>query len=95
MKSIHRNCEGVGRRDFLQLGMGALGGLGLTEILSLRAEAAARAGKASPDEMRCILVWLDGGPTHHETFDPKPDAPSEIRGEYQTIGTSVPGTRFS
>jgi len=45
--------------------------------------------------VNCILVWLDGGPSHYETFDPKPDAPSEIRGEFKTIPTAVPGTRFS
>ena len=43
----------------------------------------------------CILIWLDGGPTHYETFDPKPDAPAEIRGQFKAIATKRPGVRFS
>ncbi|MCA9203492.1 MAG: DUF1501 domain-containing protein, partial [Planctomycetales bacterium] len=43
----------------------------------------------------CILIWMDGGPTHFETFDPKPDAPAEIRGEFEPIATKVPGVHFS
>ena len=53
-----------------------------------------RAEAAAPKDTRCILIWLDGGPSHYETFDPKPDAPSEIRGEFGTIPTSVSGVHF-
>ncbi len=90
---LPRNCEGVGRRDFLQVGLGALGGLGLSELLALKARAAS--GTASRSDVRCILIWLDGGPSHYETFDPKPDAPAEIRGEFKSIPTTVPGVHFS
>jgi hypothetical protein len=45
--------------------------------------------------VNCILVWLDGGPSHYEMFDPKPDAPSDIRGQFNPIRTSVPGVHFS
>ncbi len=93
MSPIHRNCAGIGRRDFLQVGLGALGGLGLADLLGLRARAASPAVGA--DDVRCIFVWLDGGPSHYETFDPKPGAPSEIRGEFKTIPTAVPGVHFS
>jgi hypothetical protein len=57
----------------------------------------ARAGAAGAYSRKtsCILVWLDGGPSHFETFDPKPDAPAEIRGEFQTIATKIPGVFFS
>lgn len=82
------NCEGIGRRDFIQTGLGALGGLGLTDMVKLRSQAAS--GSAN----RCIFIWLDGGPSHYETFDPKPDAPSEIRGEFGTVPTTVPGVHF-
>lgn len=100
MMSFHgitRNCEGLGRRDFLQTGLGALGGLGLTQLLGLRdANAAASAAPSlSKSDTRCIFIWLDGGPSHYETFDPKPDAPSEIRGEFGTVPTTVPGVHFS
>lgn len=75
--------------------MGALGGLGLTDLLRQRAQAEARPGSTKPQDIRCILVWLDGGPTHYETFDPKPDAPEGIRGEFGTVPTTVPGVHFS
>ena len=93
MRPLKRNCNGLARRDFLQVGMGALGGLGLTDILRLRAEAKA-AGNQTKD-VRCIFVWLDGGPSHYETFDPKPDAPEGIKGEFGTVKTPVPGVSFS
>lgn len=89
------NCAGIARRDFLQIGFAAVGGLTFTDIQRLRAEAAIARGKSSPDQINCILIWLDGGPSHYETFDPKPDAPQEIRGEFKSIATSVPGVHFS
>jgi hypothetical protein len=88
---MNRNCNGHGRRDFLQTGLSALGGLSLTEMLRHRAEAATPAGS----DTRCIFIWLDGGPSHYETFDPKPDAPDGIRGDFKTIPTRVPGVHFS
>lgn len=88
----NRNCEGISRRDCLQLGVGALGGGGLLNLMGLRAQAAKATG--SPKDTRCILIWLDGGPSHFETFDPKPEAPEEIRGELGTVGTTLPGIRF-
>jgi hypothetical protein len=95
MTAAKMNCAGLARRDFLQLGMAAIGGLGFTDILRMRAEAAQAAGKASADDIRCIFIWLDGGPSHYETFDPKPQAPAEIRGQFGSIPTSVPGVHFS
>ena len=71
-------------------------GLGFSDILRLRASAAAaHTGSKAGKQVNCIMVWLDGGPSHYETFDPKPDAPSEIRGEFKAISTSVPGIQFS
>lgn len=90
----HVNCDGLSRRSYLQLGLGALLGGGLVNALRLRGLAASEEKPASAPA-RCILVWLDGGPSHYETFDPKPDAPIEIRGEYETIPTGIPGVRFS
>ena len=96
MSTIHLNCDGRGRRDFLKLGIGsAAAGLGMSQLMGLRAQAAERAGKVSPEEINCILVWLDGGPTHHESFDPKPEAAKEVRGEFGTIPTKIPGVHFS
>ena len=89
------NCEGIGRRDFIQLGVGTVLGCGMLDLMRMRCDAAVAAGKVSPDEVRCILLWLDGGPSQLETFDPKPDAPLEIRGEGTAIKTSVPGIQYS
>ena len=86
---INMNCAGVSRRDCLQLGLGTLFGGGLAS--ALRASGGKPAGRAKS----CILVWMDGGPTHFETFDPKPDAPEEYRGEFKAIPTAVPGVQFS
>ena len=94
MNALNRNCAGVARRDFIQLGIGGVLGLGMGDLVRLRADAARAVGKASPDDVNCILVWLDGGPTHYETFDPKPDAPSGVRGEFKPIPTTVPGVSF-
>lgn len=97
MSLFHRNCQGMGRRDFLQVGLQGLTGWGLADLLRLQGNAVAGGGKslATGGATRCILVWLDGGPTHHESFDPKPDAPAEIRGDFKPIPTAVPGVHFS
>jgi hypothetical protein len=91
---MFRNCEGITRRNCLQLGLGGLVGAGLAPLL--RGQALAGAGVQQQKQAdACILVWLDGGPTHYETFDPKPEAPVEIRGQFGTTPTSVPGVHFS
>jgi hypothetical protein len=82
------------RRDSLQLGLSALGGGGLANLLRLRAQAATAAGPSRSENKRCILIWLDGGPSHFETFDPKPEAPVEIRGELGAVKTKIPGVLF-
>jgi hypothetical protein len=88
----HARCDGVSRRDFLRLG--ALGGLSLTlpNLLRMQAQAASRR-KARAKSV--LLVYLGGGLSHHDSFDPKPDAPPEIRGKYTTIDTCVPGLRVT
>ena len=88
------NCEGLTRRDCLQLGLGGLVSGGLVGALRASVQAGEQYNIARQAD-RCILVWLDGGPTHYETFDPKPDAPVEIRGELEAIQTKVSGVYFS
>ncbi|HWE36972.1 MAG TPA: DUF1501 domain-containing protein [Isosphaeraceae bacterium] len=86
--------NGVNRRGFLRAGYLGLAGLGLADLL--RAEAAAKeAGKRPAGDLSVILVWLDGGPPQHETYDPKPDAPAEFRGPLRPIDTAVPGVQVS
>lgn len=89
-----RRCDGHGRRDFLKAGFLGLSGLGLADVL--RAEARAKQDGAPPGrDLSVILVWLDGGPPQHETYDPKPDAPAEFRGPLGAMKTRVPGIAIS
>ena len=78
--------DGVSRRDFLRVG-------GLS-VVGLSQPALARAAAAFAHR-RAILILMTGGASQLETFDPKPDAPSSIRGPFKSIATSVPGLRFS
>lgn len=82
-----RLCDGLDRREWLRIGsLGALG-LSLPALLGARPAQASPSGKAKA----CIVLFLVGGPAQHETWDPKPDAPAEIRGELKPIASSVPG----
>lgn len=85
-------CDGVSRRDFLHLGVLTGFGLSLPGFFRRQALAAvpAAAGVRAPAKS-CILLWLDGGPSHIDLFDPKPEAPSEIRSPFRSIPTVVPG----
>jgi hypothetical protein len=80
------------RRDFLRVGTLSALGLSLSRFLELRSAAAEEAPESKAN--RCVLVWLDGGPSHLETFDPKPDVPAEVRGPFGTIETKISGVRF-
>lgn len=84
-----RNCEGTTRRDFLKIGGLGLGALGLPQLLQARAQAA-QAGQAVQDTS-IVWVWLSGGATHVETFDPKMSAPSEYRSVTGEVATTLPG----
>ncbi|MFM8573900.1 MAG: DUF1501 domain-containing protein [Pirellula sp.] len=81
------------RRHWLQLGVAGLAGGSFTNLLQLR-NACAASMPADKKPASCILIWMDGGPTHFETFDPKPEAPVEIRGEFQPISTNVSGIQI-
>jgi uncharacterized protein (DUF1501 family) len=84
-------CDGVSRRNFLRVGAF---GAGLTLADQLRARASSPAdGRTRPRSV--VMVYLPGGPSHLDTYDPKPDAPAEFRGEFAAIPTSVPGIRVS
>src|SRR5438477_12556337 len=88
-----RDCTGLSRRQFLRVGGLSTLGLSLPGFLRLRQAAAAMGNDKK--KINCILLWMQGGPSHHDTFDPKPEAPAEIRGEFQTIPTTLPGIRFA
>jgi uncharacterized protein (DUF1501 family) len=85
----YRDCEGTTRREFLKIGTLGAGSLTLSGLLAARAQAAA-AGKQVKDTS-VVWLWLAGGPTHIETFDPKMDAPSEYRSVTGEVPTRMPG----
>src|SRR4051812_31374518 len=85
-----RRCPGpMTRRNFMKFGSLALGGFGLGGVRPWRLPAAESRGPAS--DMSVIFLWLPGGPPHMETYDMKPDAPAEYRGEFRPVKTVVPG----
>ena len=91
----HRWCDGISRRDFLQIGGLGAAGLALPELFRARAQAATPAARGAGRAKACILLFMGGGPPQMDTFDLKPDAPAEVRGEFPPIATSVPGTQIS
>jgi hypothetical protein len=100
MFAIHdhpaRLCDGISRRELLRVGGLSLLGVSLPTLLQADALAAVRraAGATFGKAKNVIFLWLQGGPPQHETWDPKPDAPAEIRGEFKPIATNVPGIRI-
>ena len=91
----NHNCPApLSRRKLIQLGSVAMVGLGLPELLSAKAGGAPY-GQSSGKAKSCIFIVQYGGGPHHDTFDPKPDAPREVRGYYQPIATSVPDIQIS
>ncbi len=95
-----RDCEGIARRSFVEAGVLGLGGLALPELMRLKAEASRRIAPQGAvvnprADTAVILVWMSGGPGHHETWDPKPEAVAEYRGPFGAIQTNVPGMLFN
>jgi hypothetical protein len=86
---------GLNRREMLRVGGLSLAGLSLPRILSANTPSTAPKGKSFGKAKNCIILYLSGGPAQLDTFDPKPDAPEDIRGEFKTIQTSLSGVRFS
>ncbi len=85
-----RYCDGISRRNFLKIGAVAAGGITLADLLRADAAGATRGAKARS----VINIYLSGGPTHMDTFDLKPDAPKEFRGEFSPIATNAPGVEI-
>jgi hypothetical protein len=87
-----RNCEGTSRRNFLRVGGLGMGSLSLAGLLQQKAQAAARGARSSDKSV--IWLWLSGGPTHVETFDPKMTAPAEYRSVTGEVQTVLPGVTY-
>ncbi|MEX2140915.1 MAG: DUF1501 domain-containing protein [Pirellulales bacterium] len=88
-----RYCDGMTRRNFVQLGVAGMASAGLPTILQAK-EASSQSGSPAKDTA-VILLWLDGGPSHLDLYDMKPEAPSEYRGIWSPIKTNVPGIEIS
>jgi len=88
-------CDGVSRREWLRIGGLSAFGIGLPQLMAGRCEAAMADGSPLASSFgkakACIVLFMLGGPPQHETWDPKPNAPAEIRGEFGTIPTATPG----
>ncbi len=93
-RGCHRHEHpSIGRRELLQVGGLSLFGTGLSDLLRLESQAAP--GTLSPGTAKSVVfIFQSGGPSQHETFDPKPDAPQGIRGDFATTATKLPGVRF-
>lgn len=81
------------RRSFVQIGMAGMASIGLSDLLAAKAQARA-VGRGAKDT-KVILLWLDGGPSHLDLYDMKPEAPAEVRGIWRPIRTNVPGIEIS
>src|SRR5205085_3302474 len=96
---VARLCDGYTRREFLRVGGSTLFGLSLPQFFSLQAKASAASpfagSKGYGGAKSVILLFLQGGPSHLDIWDPKPDAPSNIRGDFKPIKTNVPGIWLS
>src|SRR5262249_37684875 len=88
--SRSRLCDGITRRDALHAGALTLAGLSLPDLLAAESSKPARAAGFGMAKS-CIILHLYGSPPQHETFDPKPDSDSTVRGDLKPIATSVPG----
>src|SRR5437763_2164272 len=87
-RQTQRTCQSLSRRSFLQVGASSVLGLSLADLLRAADGRTPGAAKA------VVLLWLWGGPSQLDTFDPKPNAPLEYRGPFGTIPTRIPGVRF-
>jgi hypothetical protein len=99
-KDGNRRCDGLTRRDFVRIGGLTAFGLGASALTQFSANTATAAPEHSGTAQlpgtakRAVLIWLDGGPSHLETFDLKPKAPAEVRGPFEPISTQIAGTQI-
>ena len=90
----HQDHPHVGRRELLHVGGMSLVGMGLSDLLRLEAQAKDTGSRRTGTAKSVVFIFQSGGPSQHETFDPKPEAPDKIRGEYSATQTQLPGIQF-
>ncbi|MGC8668032.1 MAG: DUF1501 domain-containing protein [Chthonomonadales bacterium] len=88
------DCEKFHRRDFLRVGVLSFMGLSLSKYYALAEATRENGGETNGTADSAVLIWLAGGPSHLDTWDLKPEAPLEIRGDFKPMDTSVPGIRI-
>src|SRR4051812_1863152 len=91
-------CDGVSRRELLRVGGAGLLGISLAHLLQLEAMGAPAGAALRPGfktAKNFIFIFLQGGPSHLDIWDPKPDAPEDIRGDFKTIDTKLPGVKLT
>jgi hypothetical protein len=95
-KTRNEFCDGISRRGLLQAGLGGFIGLSMPQLLKLQAASAAESGSAVAHPLDTAVIYLEqaGGPTQHETYDPKPNAAIEYRGPLGAVSTKLPGVSF-
>lgn len=94
LPGVNQTCAGVDRRAILKVG--ALSGLGVSLPMALgNRRTSAAAGRSAGPDVNCIFIWTLGGTSHHDTLDPKPEAPANVKGPFNAIRTAVPGVFFS
>ena len=95
-QSRNEFCDGISRRGLLQAGLGGVIGLSMPQLLRLQAATAAKSGSATDRSIDTAVIYLEqaGGPTQHETYDPKPNAAIEYRGPLGAVSTKLPGVAF-
>ncbi|MFM8725512.1 MAG: DUF1501 domain-containing protein, partial [Planctomycetaceae bacterium] len=91
----HRLVGDSSRRDVIRIGSLGLAGITLPRLLESRANGAAARRSGAIDRKNVIVMWMQGGPSHIDSFDPKPSAPGDIRGEFSAIATRTPGCQVS
>src|SRR5262245_25539843 len=92
-EEFRRQLRDIDRRSFLRAGMLGAAGLALSDVLRCESLAAQEA-KPARKLNSVIILWMRGGPSQHETWDPKPEAPAEYRGAFGAIRTAVPGIQI-
>ncbi len=95
-QSRNEFCDGISRRGLLRAGLGGFIGLSMPQLLRLQAATAAESGSAIDHPLDTAVIYLEqaGGPTQHETYDPKPNAAIEYRGPLGAVSTKLPGVSF-
>src|SRR5690349_13803765 len=91
MPGLHARCSALSRRDLLRVGAGTLLGIDLASVLRLQASTPRREGPGWGRAKSVLLVFLQGGPSHLDLWDPKEEVPDDVKSAFKTLPSKVPG----